>query len=195
MARFPAWPWTRKKTPKRSHFLRRKRKDVRWWSSIRSTERSTIPEARATVVHFPAWDETYWAQRGRGCWRRRGKLDPERVQVSDSGNVVLASPRVPTSWRESLSQAGFDVSVSRCSAVDSALPATARGIASVTRHRPDRRRALPLLLTTEAGGVVTWGERPWEGEDPRVDGEGPCVAACSRAIADRVRDAVAAAAR
>ena len=147
----------------------------------------------ATVVVFPAWGETYWAKKGAGCWLQRGGGEPERVRIGDAPRVVLVPPGVSRSWRAALADQGYEVRVSRCSAVDSSAPATGRATAAVDRKRPDRRRALPLLLTTEAGGTVLFGERVWYGCDPDLGGEPPCIAAGSAEEAERLAAAVRAA--
>jgi hypothetical protein len=84
--------------------------------------------------------------------------------------------------------AGYEVAVSRCSAVDSSAPATNRAAAAVSPGRPCRRRAIGFLLTTEAGGVVKIGERLWQGEDPLTfaTGGGPNVVASSLELAEKI---------
>jgi len=143
----------------------------------------------AAVVYFPEWGEVYTAARGAGCWRQRDREDgraPEPVAVSDGGSRVLVGPNAPKTLHAALSAEGFDVHVSRCSAVDSSAPATGRASAALSLGRADRRRALALLCTTEAGGVVRCGGRNWAGEDAEGGLEAPCIVAASADLAQRI---------
>ena len=101
---------------------------------------------------------------------------------------VLVSPSVDEAWSNRLSMAGFDLSLSGCSAVDGSAPATKRAAAAISPGRPGRRRAIGFLLTTEAGGTVMIGDRVWQGEDPLTfpTGRGPNVVAASAEMAERL---------
>lgn len=81
-------------------------------------------------------------------------------------DAILVSPRVSPRWIARLGSLAHSVEVSRCSAVDASAPAIGRARGEIARGRADRRRAIGLLLTREAGGHVLFGERVWRGEDP-----------------------------
>lgn len=139
----------------------------------------------ASVAAFPAHGELLWAVAGEGCYAQPERARPERVRVTESTPHVLVSPKTPERWQAALRDAGYEVAMSRCSAVDSAAPALGRGCA-VYGGRPDRRRALPFLLTLEAGGAVLFGDRVWAGEDPHTwDDETDCTVAAD--TEDRAR--------
>lgn len=124
---------------------------------------------QAAVVAFPAHGELYWAIREGGAWRERGTSPAERLaQPPPLGDRVLVSPGVARHARQRLTAAGFDVEVSRCSAVDSSVIALGRGRAAVSESRSDRRRAIGYLMSTECGGAVLHGTRLWRGEDPKI---------------------------
>lgn len=143
---------------------------------------------RAALIHFPASRELYWAVRDGGCWRQREWEKPAPFNHGSLPPRVLITPSVDKTWSSRLRLAGFEVSVSRCSAVDSSAPATRRAAAAVSPGRPCRRRAIGFLLTTEAGGVVKRGERVWQGEDPLSfpTGRGPNVVAGSSELAEKI---------
>jgi fructose-1,6-bisphosphatase/inositol monophosphatase family enzyme len=120
----------------------------------------------AALIYFPARGEMFWSIRGEGCraWKEGGPDVP--VHPNPPPQRVLITPWFPRSWSKMLRSAGFEEEVSRCSAVDASVAATGRAAASVSRGRPDRRRALGYLLTLEAGGAVRFGKETWRGEDP-----------------------------
>ncbi len=120
----------------------------------------------ASLIHFPVSGTTVWAVRGEGCWREEAGGERRRVGVAGAPDVVMVTPRSPRRWRTKLAEVAPEVLVSRCSAVDSSAPALGRARGAVSEGRPDRRRAIGFLLTTEAGGVVTLGGTRWRGEDP-----------------------------
>ncbi len=123
---------------------------------------------RAAVVHFPAWNETYWAVEGGGCRRCRGRGAEETVRIAELPPRILVTPWVEEAVLERLARAGFEVELSRCSAVDATAPAVGRARAGVAPYGPDRRRAVGFLLSVEAGGLVhAFGER-WRGTDPKT---------------------------
>ncbi len=120
----------------------------------------------AALIYFPAAQEMFWAVRGEGCRAWRAREREKKVHVDSPPQRVLITPWFPRSWSKMLRSAGFEEEVSRCSAVDASVAATGRAAASVSRGRPDRRRAVGYLLTLEAGGTVRFGNESWQGEDP-----------------------------
>lgn len=120
---------------------------------------------RAALVHFPEFQETYWAWQEGGCCKESAGAT-ETVRVGALPRRVRAAPSVPETACHALREAGFEVVRSRCSALDATAPATGRAVASLSIGRPSRRRAIGGLLTIEAGGVVRIGQHWWTGEDP-----------------------------
>ncbi|MFO7963409.1 MAG: inositol monophosphatase family protein [Desulfobacterales bacterium] len=120
---------------------------------------------RAVLVHFPAMAATYWAIREGGARQRTGDTDGP-VSIGPVPKRVRVTPRVPGTCRRILQDIGFEIVVSRCSAVDATAPVSEDAAAAVSLGRPERRRAVGFLITAEAGGVVRIGERWWKGEDP-----------------------------
>lgn len=119
----------------------------------------------ASVIHFPAAGATYWAVAGGGCHREReGRV--ERVTIAALAPRVMVTPSAPAPWHASLRGAGYDVAVSRCSAVDASAPALGRAAGALNPDAADRRRAIGFLLVAEAGGVVAFESAHWRGEDP-----------------------------
>jgi myo-inositol-1(or 4)-monophosphatase len=143
---------------------------------------------RAALIHFPARRELFWAVRGGGCWHQREWEKPAPVHGGNLTTKVLVTPSVDQIWSNRLHMAGFEVSLSRCSAVDSSAPATRRAAAAVSPGRPCRRRAIGFLLTTEVGGAVIIGDKVWQGEDPLTfsTGRGPNVVAHSSELAEKI---------
>jgi fructose-1,6-bisphosphatase/inositol monophosphatase family enzyme len=143
---------------------------------------------RAALIHFPARREFYWAVRDSGCWHQMEWGKPAPVVAGTLTAKVLVTPSVDEAWSKRLHMAGFDLSLSRCSAVDGSAPATNRAAAAVSPGRPGRRRAIGFLLTFEAGGTVMIGDRVWQGEDPLTfpTGRGPNVVAASAEMADKL---------
>jgi fructose-1,6-bisphosphatase/inositol monophosphatase family enzyme len=143
---------------------------------------------RAALIHFPARRELYWAVRGGGCWHQRDWQKPAPVDRGNLTAQVLVTPSVDEAWSKRLRMAGFEVALSRCSAVDSSAPATKRAAAALSPGRPCRRRAIGFLLTTEAGGTVIIGDRVWQGEDPLTfsTGRGPNLVAYSSELAAKI---------
>ncbi len=121
---------------------------------------------QASVVHFPAYHLTYWATRGGGCYRQPDGAPAERVTAPRLPSRLLVPPRTPRAAQRRLGGLGYDVAVSRCSAVDASAAALDRGSAAVALLAPDRRRAIGFLLSVEAGGAVLFDDGPWAGEDP-----------------------------
>jgi hypothetical protein len=113
---------------------------------------------------------------------KMGRL-PERILVTSS---------VAEDWRADLQAAGFEVIVSRCSAVDATAPVTGRAVGALTLGRPDRRRAIGFLPTIEAGGAVWAGDRWWRRDDPTTRGgsRGITMVADSRRTVERVSQAI-----
>jgi fructose-1,6-bisphosphatase/inositol monophosphatase family enzyme len=145
---------------------------------------------RAAVVHFPAWERTYWARRGHGAWAQRGLEPPVPLRIERPGNEVLVPPASYERVEAALRGSGYAAVLSRCSAVDATAPAIGRGCGSVSLRPLDRRRATGFLVTTEAGGSVFLGRRPWQGEDPATlpAEAGPAVAADSEGTARRIAE-------
>jgi hypothetical protein len=142
---------------------------------------------RAALVHFPAFWKTYQARQGDGC-RMEGTIGDRRVKIGALPQQVLVTPAVPENYHKALRKIGFDVVVSRCSAVDATAPVTGTATAALSLGRPGRRRAVGFLLTTEAGGVVRIGDHWWNGEDPLSlpSGRYPTVVAGDRDTAQRI---------
>lgn len=146
---------------------------------------------RAALVHFPAVWKTYRAQQGHGCWTE-DKLGDRRIKIGALPQRVLVTPAVSDNYRSALRDTGFEVVVSRCSAVDATAPVTGIAAAALSLGRPGRRRAVGFLLTTEAGGVVRIGDRWWNGEDPLSlpEGRHPTVVAGDRTMVERILFAI-----
>ncbi len=121
---------------------------------------------RAAMVHFPHSGDLFWAREGSGCFVKKPGRETALASIGALPARVLVTSAVPDDWCADLQEAGFEVSVSRCSAVDATAPVTGRAAAAITLGRPDRRRAIGFLPTLEAGGVVWTGDRWWAGEDP-----------------------------
>jgi fructose-1,6-bisphosphatase/inositol monophosphatase family enzyme len=143
---------------------------------------------RAALIYFPARRELYWAVRNGGCWHQREWEKPAPVRSGNLTTRVLITPSVDQTWSNRLRMGGFEVVLSRCSAVDSSAPATKRAAAALSPGRPGRRRAIGFLLTTEAGGTVMIGGREWQGEDPLTfpTGRGPNMVAYSSELAENL---------
>jgi fructose-1,6-bisphosphatase/inositol monophosphatase family enzyme len=125
---------------------------------------------QASVVHFPAYHVTYWATRGGGCWRQDDGGPAVPVSAAGPPRRLLVPPRTPRAARRRLGGLGYEVAVSRCSAVDAAVVALGEASAAVALMAPDRRRAIGFLLSVEAGGAVVFDHGPWAGEDPLGSG-------------------------
>jgi fructose-1,6-bisphosphatase/inositol monophosphatase family enzyme len=140
---------------------------------------------RAAVVHFPAWGRLFWARRNCGAWAEEPGRPPQRLRIGRLPDRVLVPPASYDRLEGPLRDAGLEAVLSRCSGVDATAPATGRGCGSVSLRPLDRRRAVGLLITAEAGGYVFLGRQPWLGEDPRtLAGEaGPPIAAGSEQLA------------
>ncbi len=147
---------------------------------------------RAALIYFPARRDLYWAVRDGGCWHQREWEKPAPVHGGNLTNKVLVTPSVDQAWSDRLRIAGFEVTLSRCSAVDSSAPATKMAAAAVSPGRPCLRRAIGFLLTTETGGTVIIGDRIWQGEDPLIlpTGRGPSVVAASEETAEKILGAI-----
>jgi fructose-1,6-bisphosphatase/inositol monophosphatase family enzyme len=143
---------------------------------------------RAALIYFPARRELYWAVRDGGCWHQREREKPAPVDGGNLTTKVLVTPSVDQTWSNRLHMSGFEVTLSRCSAVDSSAPATKRAAAAVSLGRPCRRRAIGFLLTTEAGGTVIIGDKVWQGEDPLTfsTGRGPNLVAHSSELTEKI---------
>lgn len=122
----------------------------------------------ASVVYFPAWRIMYWAEAHKGCYRQHDGGAPEPAAWTHLPRRILVPPRTPQAARRRLKALGYDVKVSRCSAVDSAAPALGKAVGSAGLLAPDRRRAIGFLLAREAGGSVVFPDGPWHLEDPEA---------------------------
>jgi len=147
---------------------------------------------QAAVVALPTANLLYWAIRGAGCWCLRVGMQPERVAITAPPQRVFLTPRTPRAWHERLRRAGWEPETSRCSAIDSAAPALGAACAALSSHGADRRRAIPLLLTLEAGGTVLAGTTSWNREDPggARPSSGTLVVAATSDLAQRIARAV-----
>ena len=142
---------------------------------------------RASLVHFPAAWKTYQARRGDGCWTG-GTIGDRMIKIGTLPQRVLVTPAVPDNYHKALRNIGFEVVVSRCSALEATAPVTGTAAAALSLGRPGRRRAVGFLLTTEAGGVVRIGDHWWDGEDPLSlpSGRYPTVIAGDRDTAQQI---------
>lgn len=124
----------------------------------------------AVHLEFPSLDRTVWAARGRGCWIREGAAAERRVVLGDPDLAlprrVLCGAWFPKPGADALVGLGLEVVRSRCSAVDATAPILGRGCGAITRYRVDRRHAIGLVASLEAGAHVRVGDRVWAGEDP-----------------------------
>lgn len=141
---------------------------------------------RASVIAYPAWGVTYWAILGGGCWRQADGGSVERVRIGDLPAVALVPPHPGEALVAGLRGLGLEAEPSRCSAVDAGAPAVGRARGSVQYGAPDRRRAIGFLLTTEAGGAVTFADGPWRGEDPKGAPRGAHAVAATPELARRL---------
>lgn len=150
----------------------------------------------AAVVYFPASRQLFWAQRGRGCWQQTADHDTRQVRLDGAPSKVNVTSHFPESWISNLREIGYEVEISRCSAVDSSAPVNGRAAAAVSLGKLGRRRAIGMLLTLEAGGVVKINGRDWQAEDPLGLGDrGPIVVADSEQTASRILHALKKSAR
>lgn len=148
----------------------------------------------AAVLHFPVPGSTLWAIRSAGAWMQLDREKPIRLMRPEAPDRVLVSPHLPHDWSDALRREGLEPEVSRCSAVDAVVAALGRGKASVVHGRPDRRRAIGFLVTTESGGAVLFGDDVWDGEDPEEhwpDEHRPHVVADSLPLGRRLVQALA----
>ena len=143
---------------------------------------------KAAVVNFPAWQQLYWARRGHGCWQQIKENHSRQVHPDGTPLRVLVAASVPKSWHAILKEIGFEVQISRCSAIDASAPVNGRAAAAISMRKLGRRRAIGLFLTLEAGGVVKINGRDWQAEDPMIlsDRRGPIVVAESEQTATRI---------
>jgi fructose-1,6-bisphosphatase/inositol monophosphatase family enzyme len=148
----------------------------------------------AGLIHFPVAGSTYWAIRGGGCFVD-APGGPQRRTAGGAEPLIFFDPRTPERWRGALSDVGA-TQLCRCSAVDASAPATGRGRAGVATGGADRRRAIGLFLSLEAGAVVRIGGRSWHGEDPAriAQAEVPSIVAEDDALAARLAQCLDAAA-
>jgi fructose-1,6-bisphosphatase/inositol monophosphatase family enzyme len=158
---------------------------------------SLLQEGRYTsaVVHFPAHGTTYWAVRGEGCHAVDADGTEDRCTAAGAADRIFHTPRTPAAWRAQIGAHTGDVRLCRCSAVDGSAPATGRARAAVAEGRADRRRAIALFLSLEAGATVRMGSRIWEGEDPQSlpAGLAPTVVADTAERAEALAKALTAA--
>lgn len=146
----------------------------------------------AVVVNFPARQQLFWARRGGGCWQQTAHNKTRRVDLDGLPPRVLVTSHFPESWKLKLEEIGYEVQVSRCSAIDASAPVNGRAAAAISLGKLGRRRAIGMLLTLEAGGVVKMNGRDWRAKDPLglSDRRGPVVVADSEQTAARILDAL-----
>ncbi len=148
---------------------------------------------QAVVVYFPACRKLFWARGGHGCWVQTADTPPRRVRLDGrSPSSVLVTSSFPPAWKSKLEDSGFQVGISRCSAIDASAPVNGRAAAAISMGKLGRRRAIGMLLTREAGGVVKISNRDWQGEDPLSlsDRRGPVIVAESAQTAARITAAL-----
>jgi fructose-1,6-bisphosphatase/inositol monophosphatase family enzyme len=142
---------------------------------------------RAALIHFPVADAVYWAIRGAGCFTD-GPAGPRRLRASGGERRIFVDPRTPGAWRVALAARFGAAELCRCSAVDASAPATGRARGAVSAGGTDRRRAIGLFLSLEAGAAVRLGGQRWDGEDPALlaDSGGLGLVAEDDALADEL---------
>jgi len=142
---------------------------------------------RAALIHFPVADRIYWAIRGAGCFVD-GPIGPRRLRAGGGERRIFFDPRTPSVWRDALAERFGAAELCRCSAVDASAPATGRARGAVSAGGADRRRAIGLFLSLEAGAAVRLGQRRWDGEDPALlaDAGGLGVVADDDALAEEL---------
>jgi fructose-1,6-bisphosphatase/inositol monophosphatase family enzyme len=147
---------------------------------------------KAAVVNFPARQQLFWAQRGGGCWQQTANKETRQVHLDGPPSKVHVTSHFPEYWKSNLSEVGYQVQVSRCSAVDASAPVNGRAAAAISLGKLGRRRAIGMLLTLEAGGIVKINGRNWQAEDPLrlSDRRGPIVVADSERTAARILSAL-----
>ncbi|MGF1509797.1 MAG: inositol monophosphatase family protein [Myxococcota bacterium] len=131
-----------------------------------------IEDGRFTAAHleFPTSARAVRAARGKGCWRRSPEGDWSRVDgFGPLPQTVLGPARLVDHVRGALEANGFQISPSRCSAIDATAPILGRGCGSIA-WGVDRRHALGLFASLEAGAHVLFGGQEWMGEDPATLG-------------------------
>ncbi|MFO7654961.1 MAG: inositol monophosphatase family protein [Candidatus Krumholzibacteriia bacterium] len=154
---------------------------------------------QAAVVHFPAWGEserghTFWGSRGGGAWFQEGDGPPLPARLDAPRNRILVAPYLERTLGDArlqrLTDEGFEVEISRCSAVDATAPVNGRAAAAAAPGPSSRRRPSGLYVTLCAGGTVLVDGRPWHGEDPRAGmiGAGVVVTAADPVLARRIHD-------
>lgn len=143
----------------------------------------------AALIDFPPRALTCWAVRGGGAFVAHGRGEGTRIErMPPAPDTLLVAPRMPPARLPLAHRIGLEPRYSRCSAVDSTAPATGRARAAIASDRADRRRALGLLITIEAGGAARFGDHVWRGEDPAglPPEAAPTIAADSEALADAI---------
>lgn len=147
----------------------------------------------AAVIHFPVQRATYWGIRGQGVFGVRGSAHPRHCHAAEAADRIFYAPRAPSAWRSALSAYAAEVELCRCSAVDSSAPVSGRAKAAVAGGRADRRRAIGLFLSLEAGAAVRMGSLHWRGEDPEHLSADlrPTIVAQTPALADALWRALA----
>ncbi len=151
---------------------------------------------QAALIRYPTRNQTYWATRHGGCFVQSDAQKPEAVKVETRAEgkrttpPILLSPGVSEAKRRGLEQR-YKTSVCRCSAFDGACLPLRTARASVAEGRADRRRAIALFLSLEAGGVVTMGGQDWQGEDPQglSTDRKPTICAENRELAVHLQEA------
>jgi fructose-1,6-bisphosphatase/inositol monophosphatase family enzyme len=107
----------------------------------------------ASLVYFPMEGALYRAVRGEGCSVTIGGI-ARPVRSGPSPELVLRDAATPVEIAESVTAAGFTVTRSGCSAVDSTVAATGVAAAAISYHQPSIRRCIGALVSREAGGYL-----------------------------------------
>lgn len=115
-------------------------------------------EAHLGLVHDPYLKETFWAQKGEGCW-----CGGQRLQVGACNRLEKAllttgfAPEPATQWEvcRQIQALSHGIRVSGCAALDLAYVACGRVDAFWEVDLKPWDVAAGLLLVREAGGVVS----------------------------------------
>jgi fructose-1,6-bisphosphatase/inositol monophosphatase family enzyme len=107
----------------------------------------------ASVVHFPLEGRLFRAVRNQGCLEV-SSAGTRAVRVGDTPALVLRDSSTPEHAVSAVSELGFSVVRSGCSAVDATVAATHVAAAAVSYHQPSIRRCIGALVSREAGGYL-----------------------------------------
>ena len=76
------------------------------------------------------------------------------VRSGETPDLVFRDSATPAAVAEAVAAAGFEVTRSGCSAVDSTVAATGAAAAAISYHQPSIRRCIGALVSREAGGYL-----------------------------------------